>query len=196
MSNARNLARLLPNTSGQLPDANLAALSANKISGALAKANMAGGSVLQVVTAIKTDTQSFSGLATSWADIAGLSVTLTPMAASSRFLILGGVMTSITNNPVTLKPVRNGSDIFIGDAASNRKRASMQLYPGAGPVVGVYSTIAVVDSPNTTTPLTYKFQLSIGGTATDYVNRCGRDTDTTSEDARGASSIIVMEIAG
>jgi len=164
--------------------------------GTLPKARLPAGSILQVVQATKTDTQSFSGLSTSWADITGLSVTITPTNSSSRFLILGGMMTSITNNPVQLKPVRNGSDIFVGDAASSRKRAMVQLYPGAGPVVSVYTTVSFVDSPATASAITYKFQLSIGGGATDYINRCGRDLDSAPEDARGASNIIVMEIAG
>jgi hypothetical protein len=156
---------------------------------------VSAGSIIQVVQATKTDTQSFSGLSTSWADITGLSVTITPRNSSSRFIITGSVMTSIGGNPVQLKLVRNGSDIFVGDAAGSRKRAMVQLY-GAGSVFAVYTTTNYVDSPATASAITYKWQLSIGGTFTDYVNRCGRDQDGSAEDARGASNIVVMEIAG
>jgi hypothetical protein len=155
----------------------------------------AAGQIIQVVQATKTDTQSFSGLSTSWADITGLSVTITPRNSSSRFIITGSVMVSIGGNPIQLKLVRNGSDIFVGDAAGSRKQAMTQLY-GAGPVFSVYTTTSYVDSPATASAVTYKWQLSIGGSFTDYVNRCGRDQDGSAEDARGASNIVVMEIAG
>ena len=45
MSNARNLARLLPNASGQLPPANVQKLL---------NSNMASGSVIQIATAVNT----------------------------------------------------------------------------------------------------------------------------------------------
>lgn len=187
----------LPTANGTVLTTASTGISASNITtGTLPKAQLPSGTVLQVVQSTKTDTQSFSGLSTSWADITGLSVTITPTSSASRFLILGGVMTSITSNTVQLKLQRNGSDIFVADAAGSRKRGMVQLYPSAGPVVSVYSTASFVDSPATSSAVTYKFQLSIGGGATDYVNRCARDQDNAVEDGRGASSIIVMEIAG
>jgi hypothetical protein len=169
--------------------------ASNLATGTLPAARLPAGSVLQVLQATKTDTQSFSGLSTSWADITGLSVTITPRNSSSRVIIMGSVMVSIGGNPIQLKLVRNGSDIFVGDAAGSRKQVMTQLY-GAGSVFSVYTTANYVDSPATASAVTYKWQLSIGGSFTDYVNRCVRDQDGSAEDARGASNIIVMEIAG
>ena len=50
MSNARNIARLLPNVSGQLPDTNLASIAANKLVGQLPGGNMPSGSIKQIYT--------------------------------------------------------------------------------------------------------------------------------------------------
>jgi hypothetical protein len=170
--------------------------ASNITTGTLPKAQLPSGSVLQVVQATKTDTQTFSGLSTSWADITGLSVSITPTSASSRILIMGTLMMAQNDNPAQMRIVRDSTPIFIGDAASNRKRATAQVYATSGNVITFVVSPCFVDSPNTLSALTYKFQYSIGGGATQYVNRTARDADASSEDARGASSIIVMEIAG
>ena len=52
--------------------------------GAFAEAG--GGKVLQVVQTLKTDTESVTG--SSFADISGLNVAITPSASSSKVLIM------------------------------------------------------------------------------------------------------------
>jgi hypothetical protein len=162
----------------------------------LARANMPAGSVLQVIQSAKTDTQTFSGLSTSWADITGLSVSITPTSTSSRIYVAGVLYVSSTGNPAQIRMVRNSTPILIGNAASNRKQALSQPWGGGGDLDGFSVSPSFVDSPSTTSAVTYKLQISIGGAATNYVNRTARDADATAEDARSASCIIVMEIAG
>jgi hypothetical protein len=66
MSLARNLARLFPNASGLLPNANIEAMAASKLTGQVPDANAPSGSVIQVVQSIST--ASFSNSTTSMAD--------------------------------------------------------------------------------------------------------------------------------
>jgi hypothetical protein len=147
--------------------------------------------VLQVVSTAKTDT--FSTTSTSFVDVTGLTTSITPSATSSKVLVL---VTSNLSGASAVNPgqkiVRDSTDIFIGDAASNRIRA---FYGGDGiNAFNMWQTAAVfLDSPNTTSATTYKVQMRVN-TGTGYVNRTGTDTDSSAF-YRTASSITVMEIS-
>ena len=149
-----------------------------------------GGKIAQVVQAVKTDTASTSS---SFADT-GLSASITPSSSSSKVLVLctlGGV--SGANTSFKGKLVRGSTDIFVGDSASNRPQAS-----AAGQTSNNYEIQQLVmnflDSPSTTSSTTYKAQFGSNGSVTIYLNRTSRDNDGSAEDARSASSIILMEV--
>jgi hypothetical protein len=84
MGKARDLARLSPNSSGQLPDANLLALAANKLSGVIPDANAPSGSVIQVVEAT-AGPASYTNYG-SYANFITGSITTT--VPNSRILVL------------------------------------------------------------------------------------------------------------
>jgi hypothetical protein len=150
--------------------------------------------LLGVTQVVKTDTQSFSGLSTTFSDITGLTITITPQSASSKFLLIPSVYISSESNPSQSRLARDGTGLFIGDTASSRKRVSAQYFGAGGTIEGFHHCYQFLDSPNTTSSITYSLQISIGGSATHYVNRTGRDSNGSSEDARCASSFTVMEI--
>lgn len=165
------------------------------------------GKVLQVVSTTKTDTFTASVANASSTDITGLSASITPSSTSSKILAVASVTgsgtgTNGTLSGLTLKLVRGSTDIFIGDAASNRTRISSANFsvPGAwqGNSAG-NTTIAHLDSPSSTNSTTYKLQLvgAIGNnqSTTFYVNYSATDTDNNSF-WRSASSITLMEISG
>jgi len=156
------------------------------------------GGVLQVVQAIKTDTQSFS---TTYADVVGLSVTLTPTAAASKFLVLV-VLNGYTSFYAGYgRILRNGTSIGEAAAAGSRNTSPMPMASIAstdGPINNV--SAIVLDSPNTTASLTYKVQ-GIGradgqNSGLLYLGRTVQDRDTATYDPRAICSITVMEIAG
>lgn len=157
---------------------------------------LGAGTVLQVVQVVKTDT--FSTQSAPFVDITGLSASITPSTASSKILVAYTTNfcsdTSFTGYVARL--VRDATAIFVGDAAGSRPRATM-----SGATVNNYSPVQVsgqyLDSPATTSSVTYKLQASCSnGSPLLYVNRSIADRDTTYYDARDASSIILMEIAG
>ena len=157
---------------------------------AVTAAKLASGAIVQVVQAVKTDTASTSS---SFADT-GLSASITPSSSSSKVLVLctlGGV--SGANTSFKGKLVRGSTDIFVGDSASNRPQAS-----AAGQTSNNYEIQQLVmnflDSPSTTSSTTYKAQFGSNGSVTIYLNRTSRDDDGSAEDARSASSIILMEV--
>lgn len=197
MSNARNLARLLPNASGQLPDANLAAIAAGKVSGQLADANMASGSVLQVVqTVLTTPFTGSPGGSGNFVGVTGLSVSITPASATSKILVMAyfGLSASSTGYRYSYALYRNSSQVCIGDASSTRTRASWSGDQNMANGNSMNCSINYLDSPATTSAVTYQIGCSVesGGQFTINRQQSGADGATFYS---GASTIIAMEIA-
>lgn len=151
----------------------------------------AGSGVINIQQAVKTDTQTIS--TTSQTDITGLSVTITPSSATSKILIMG--LISMGGNEQAADFVINSSvsgNIFIGDAAGGRAR----LTTGSGDASAATesgSTVTYLDSPGTTSPVTYKLAARGRSATSFFINRTSTDTDS-SDYSRYASNIIAMEI--
>jgi len=162
----------------------------------------APGSVIQVVQSVKADTYATS-FGAVWGDLPGLSVNITPRSSSNKILVLldvkfiGDTDTSVSR----IRLVRNSTEIYIGDAAGSRPRSSgAQNYTTSGGSGG-FNVLAsggiYLDSPATTSTLTYKVQGGGDSNSTIfYLNRTEGDRDTSYYDTRTASSITVMEISG
>ena len=150
------------------------------------------GAVLQVLSATKTDTASTTS--STYADITGLSVTLTPTSSSSRFYISAALNfgSSNSNTTAVAQLVRNSTAICVGDAASNRRRASVNAYTE---FQGSFK-IDFLDSPSTASAVTYKIQWAASGVSACFMNRVNFNDDDIDARPRTASTITVMEIAG
>ena len=160
-------------------------------------AALPAGSVLQVVSATKTDT--FSSATLGWLDVTGLSVSITPRSTSSKIMVFGRITGegSIGATRMQMRLVRDTTSISIGDAASARIQVSgNEIYGGADADSLLGSTVFYLDSPATTSASTYKIQVLNGnGNSTIYINRTQNDTNSVIT-PRGTSSITVMEIQG
>ena len=155
---------------------------------------VAGGKILQVLQATKTDTQSST--TNDFVDVTGLSIAITPAATSSKILVFANVLCigTVGATAAFSRVVRDSTAIAIADADGSRTRASAMGYaPDAGDVRH-HSTVWL-DSPSTTSATTYKVQFmmaSAGSTA--YINRFAAATDSAAY-GRGVSSITVMEVS-
>ena len=162
------------------------------------------GTVLQVVTVSKSDAFA-STVGAVWGDIPGLSVTIPPRFANSRFLVMADIKAAGTVDATTVraKVVRGISgtftDVGVGDAAGSRPRSLGQFYinnAGGGLYYMAQVGGNISDLPNTLLPVTYKAQIGADTTGTIVrVNITQGDRDNPHVDARGHSSITVMEIA-
>lgn len=158
--------------------------------------NGSGQVPVQVIQTVKTDT--FTTTSSSFVDVTGLSVTITPTSASNRILVLySSTMGTISGQySCAMRIVRNSTAIYIGDAAGGRTRASSMFWSDIGtqldisPVNGIF-----LDSPATTSATTYKLQIMSGYSETVYINRTQADADSNIH-SRVPSQIIVMEISG
>ena len=151
----------------------------------------APGHILQVVQTVKTDTDSTT--ATSFNDISGMSVAITPAATSSKILVFANTNTGETiNYSGSIQLMRDTTALFIGDASSSRTRASAGgLMPNGR--TSQQRNIHYLDSPSSTSALTYKLQWLAESGGTLYLNRDAGDADAAYS-TRAASSITVMEI--
>jgi hypothetical protein len=180
MSLARNLARLFPNASGLLPNANIEAMAASKLTGQVPDANAPSGSVIQVVQF--ESTSSFSTTSTSFTDATGFSASITPSSATSKILLLLSAFTSNTGaSQYTWTRLLRGGNVVIPDMVT----VDYATF-GAN---GRFITGSKLDSPNTTSPVTYQIQIKAeSGTA-----RIGMGSNGST--GVGATVITLMEIA-
>jgi aromatic ring hydroxylase len=141
--------------------------------------------VLQVVTTEKTDT--FSTTSTSFVDVTGVSVSITPSATSSKVLVLvqfvGGSNGSGGAQRVNL--VRGSTNIAQSTGGITNQT---QIFYTAGSATTTCA-IAYLDSPSTTSATTYKLQTAVDGSATVFV---GRRPDV---DQRAITTITALEIS-
>ena len=153
----------------------------------------APGSILQVVSTTKTDTFSMSS--TTFADVTGLSVSITPSSTSSKIFVVatGNVASQPGVVAHRLRLMRDSTAIAVAAAAGSRVLTSSA---GISNDANNPNPFAVnhIDSPGTTSAVLYKIQLAANGANAVYINRSHNDSDNSST-ARAVSSITVMEVA-
>lgn len=170
------------------------------IGNVIPKTTLPSGSVLQVVSTTKTDTTSFTSTYTNaYVDITGMSVTITPTAATSKILVMyTAAVSQSAAATIHLRLLRGATSIGQGVASGNRLGDSLIWRPNGSQYnydIGPLSS-SFLDSPNTTNATTYKLQGTLGVTYTGtyYLNRTWGD-DNFDYSGRTASTITVMEIA-
>ena len=152
------------------------------------------GKVLQVVQTVKTDDFSASLATDTVTDITGLSASITPSSASNKILVSYDIMVHTTSGSGKIQLMRDSTKICINTSTSGFEA---QTSVSANDVVYALtvSSFSFLDSPSTTSSITYKPQAShaSGVTQTVYVNR---PESTSSRHGRFTSQITLMEIAG
>ena len=158
-----------------------------------------GFRVLQVLSTAKIDT--FSSSSTSYTDVTGLSVAITPQFSTSKILVMAQINAGVTNTANSnahFKLVGGNTASYLPAAAGSRTLAEYSLrFRGSASEMGYWGAdngfIQYLDSPATTSATTYKVQIVVP-IGTGYVNRAGEDVDNSSA-SRLSSSITVMEIS-
>ena len=151
-----------------------------------------GFRILQVVSTTKTDT--FTTNAATFTDVTGLSATITPRESSSKVLVIAHI-TGSNDYAVVVggwRLVRDSTAICVGDTAGSRISGN-QVEAINGSVLMTQANI-VLDSPATTSAITYKVQVRSQTTGNFYINRSKTDTDNSSF-FRGASTITLLEVS-
>ena len=166
------------------------------------------GGIIQVKHTTKTDTWSHPGSYTTYAQVTGLDVTITPTRSDSKILITTSVNYATQywqGYGALYKQVAGGSaaivDGAIGAANGSVPRYSFSSlsYSGSTDAYNQYhGSLTYLDSPSTTSAVTYS--IALRGYSNSYRVYCNRNHDDgrTGDDyhGRGASFITAMEVCG
>lgn len=161
----------------------------------ITKGSMPAGCVLQVVSATKTDTFTTSG--TGFADVPGLSVSITPSSSSSKILISYSVSGAgtVSGSFIAIRLVRNTTSIALADSYASAASVTSTVGYTQDSGGELNQSMSYLDSPATTSATTYKLTASsLHNGQNCYINRSQAD-DSSYTRARSVSSITVMEIA-
>ena len=168
----------------------LTALNASNLSsGTVPAARLPGGlgKVLQVVST--NNATVFSTSSSSYVDVSGQTVTITPSATSSKVLVTLDYTTDTFNDNTvySVQLVRNSTAIGNSDDGNQMIHMNANEYDTGG--------FTFLDSPNTTSATTYKLQVKTGshtgpGGGTIIFNR-SQDASTNN---LWRSNITVQEI--
>lgn len=158
------------------------------------------GHVVKVLQTVNTETASTTSNLT-WVDVPGMSVTITPSSSSNKILVIPDALLGCDGGlgvNYQLRLQRNGSNIYTPTNKGSRPDAIFEIESS---VSGAYdyqffSTMRMfLDSPGTTSAVTYKLQWRVYNGGTVYLNRNHVDSNDEAQ-IRSASSITVMEVVG
>ena len=141
------------------------------------------GNIIQTVQTVKTDTANTNS--GTFADISGLSVSITPTSATSKILYTGRLYIASSGSEAVFRLRRGSSDIMTGTLDDT---GDGSFCHGGGSRYGHHGW-EFLDSPNTTNATTYGIQWRVHS-GTTYLNRTW-----DSGWFHGTSAITVMEIA-
>ena len=158
------------------------------------------GKVLQVVHTKKTTV--FTTSSSSYVDVTGLTATITPSSTSSKILVMCNTNLNSEDNSgglIYFKIIRGvgGSFQDIGESTDARTGEHAHVHrecaESATHVSSTRHNLLFLESPNTTSAVTFKAQAKTNGSNTLVIGASGR-SDTNSQDAKYAVDIILMEI--
>ena len=152
--------------------------------GAIEHGDLPSGSVLQVVQTTST-TETNTSATQTWVDVAA-TATITPTSAASKILVLhsAGGMSLAQDVSVSFQLLRGSTAVMVLDRLGYSALNSWLPFP--------YS-VNYVDSPNTTSATTYKFQVRINAAGVIRHNPTSAGTNVT---PIASSTVILMEIQG
>ena len=145
-----------------------------------------GGGIIQTVQATKTDVQSTTS--TSFIDITNMSVNITPTSSSSKILLTGLVVIHHELYTAFVRILRDSTEIGTPATGSNSAYIVYNLNENANQS----RAINFLDSPNTTSQVTYKMQFKRDGGSTLYINA---HTTGTTNDYISTSVLTAQEVS-
>ena len=167
------------------------------------QSSAAGGKILQVKTFQKTDSATYTPDSQLVFKDTGMTLSITPSANSSKilvsFTIFGDFSGNASDHYLRIKrAISGGSTTYITAADQGNRIGTLfigamgnQESSGDRPTISTMSDY--LDSPSTTSAVTYTLQHTSHGASSMYLNR---SEDTVDQDARedGISWIVLKEV--
>ena len=159
-------------------------------------AGASGGGIIQIVSTTKVDAASTTS--STYSDITGLSLNITPRSTSNKVLVIFHTNHGHTGSSSTtaFRILRGGVDIAKGTYAGYGTGATSggRISQADGGNASQWS-MTHLDSPATTSATTYKIQWATQG-STAYLNRAGDSSASGLDRVTSVSSITLMEVSG
>ena len=153
-----------------------------------------GGGIVQIKSTHITD--GFTTQSGSYTDITGHSVIITPKFTTSKILIDYRVQWMHTANngaTATLRLLRNGTN--IGTPVATDDRMGILLLSLSSNHNMSSSSINYLDSPGTTSAITYKMQIRLDTTGHSGSHAFAINHHAPNDNYRGTSSITAYEVS-
>jgi len=150
-----------------------------------------GGKVLQCLTVQKTD--SFTTSSATYVDVTDVTLDITPSATTSKILVIlnSKISGSASGYPIYAQFLRDSTVIGSGTGSANEDCfASSQPWTDHSRY-GFPADLNWLDSPSSTSALTYKMQVRAHTSAAVYVNR---STAVHTYGGDYATSLTLVEI--
>ena len=153
-----------------------------------------GGGIVQIKSTHIT--ASFQTQSETYIDITGHSVTITPKFNTSKILIdyrVSWMHTSSNGASATLRLLRNGTNIGVPLATDDRMGILLLSADSNGNMSN--SSINYLDSPATTSAITYKIQIHLDSAGNSGGHIFGINHWPPNDNYRGTSSITAYEVS-
>ena len=161
-------------------------------------AGSAGG-IIQVKSTTMTTSVTygpFSGM--PWTEVTPLTTTITPTRSDSKILVMltmGGLSSNGEGQRYGVALRRNSTNIAVNTNGGAYTKASWAYTGrGLGNALEGHPAFNHLDSPSTTSSVTYRVMITTEGSYTLYVNRSQSDSSSSSV-FRTASSFTLMEVS-
>ena len=149
-----------------------------------------GGKIGQVITQTLTSITSISAgsfVAT------GLTLNITPSASNSKIYLVASISTSGSSTDYNQSMAFFRGSTIIGAAADASNRIGSMSQSRTHDSIADSVILSFVDSPSSTSQLTYTVKLYGEAGITHYVNRTGADADQAHK-GRTTSTITALEV--
>ena len=168
-----------------------------------------GGGIIQIIETVKKDKASTSlasnTTSAAFESVTGCTASITPTSTSSKILVDFQINTTVGRNGTLLmytltRKIGSGSfaevDDYLGVSDGNRHRCSITLVPEHNEYSCNQARLAFLDSPATTSAVTYGFRVrhDSGNQRSVYIN----SNDTDSNDVyipRPCTTLKLMEVS-
>lgn len=207
MSNARNLAKLKPSSTGLIGVEDLES-SLDLTGKTVTLPAGVGGKVLQVLSGFTDNYLTSTAQDSDWVSLTGLTASITPSSTSSKILIMCHIGklsnaqgTSLDDDrQMNVLLSRGSTDLGIGKAFGSRMRVTTGVNDGPHHAAGRGGTgcaFQYLDSPATTSSITYQVYASGHSGELWAWNRAAETVDSgDAPQATTGSGITLMEISG
>jgi hypothetical protein len=157
------------------------------------------GRILQVIKTVKSDVFTASNADGTFQDVTGMSASITPVSTNSRILVMVNIGKHAGINNNAFRILRSGTAWDVGVEDGVRPRINFSE-SNQGRDVNHTGNISwsSVDSPNTTSTITYQLQVMPENTSstTFRLNRSWANTNgIQGYNGSAASTVILMEIS-